>query len=164
MNRMPHEPDLSLRRSKRTGLRICAAAAAGAALFLWGLAEQSYWAVALPVAVGVLTVLSLAFWIGYTINTVRGIPEEAEHYRSHSARWIAGGICIVSVVLALVFIVGLVRESYWALALPVAVAVLGLAWMIFWIGWAIVMQKTTLEPVADAGTDAGTASTPDRTA
>ena len=99
MNRMPFEPDLSLRRSKRVGVRICVAAALLAALFVWGVALESYWALAIPVAVAVLTALSLMFWIGYTVNTVRGIPAEAEHYRSDAARWIALGICALSILL-----------------------------------------------------------------
>jgi len=145
MNRMPHEPDLSLRRSKRVGMRICVFAAAAALLFVWGIAVESYWALAIPVAVGVLTALSLMFWIGYTINTVRGIPPEAEHYRSDSARWIALGICGVSILLALVFLLGLLGRSYWALAIPVAIVVLGLAGMVFWIGWAILTQRTPVD-------------------
>jgi O-antigen/teichoic acid export membrane protein len=152
MNRMPHEPDLSLRRSRRVGVRICVAAALTAAVFLYGIAVESYWALAIPVAVGVLTALSLSFWIGYTINTVRGIPPEAEHYRSDAARWIALGICGASVLLALVFLLGIVARSYWALAIPVALAVLGLAGMVFWIGWAIVTQKSAPSgPGADPG-------------
>jgi O-antigen/teichoic acid export membrane protein len=152
MDRMPFEPDLSLRRSKRVGVRICVGAALLAALFLWGIAVESYWALALPVAVAVLTALSLAFWIGYTVNTVRGIPAEAEHYRSDAARWIALGICAVSILLALVFLLGIVARSYWALAIPVAIAVLGLAGMVFWIGWAIVTQQpSAARPPTAAG-------------
>jgi hypothetical protein len=142
MMRMPHEPDLSLRRSKRIGMRICVLAAGVALLFVWGIAVESYWALAIPVAVAVLTALSLMFWIGYTINTVRGIPAEAEHYRSDSARWIALGICGLSILLALVFLLGILGRSYWALAIPVAAVVLGLAGMVFWIGWAILTQQT----------------------
>src|SRR5574341_373227 len=119
MNRMPHEPDLSLRRSKRVGRRICALAAAGAALFVWGVAVESYWALAIPVSAAVFTALGLAFWVGYTINTVRGIPAEAEHYRGGAARWIALGICAASVLLALLYLLGLLAQSYWALAIPV---------------------------------------------
>lgn len=151
MNRLPHEPDLSLRRSKRVGLRICTAAVLATAAFLYGIAVESYWALAIPVAVAVLTALSLMFWIGYTINTVRGIPPEAEHYRSAGARWIALGICALSVLAALVFLLGVWGRSYWALAIPVAVAVLGLAGMVFWIGWAILTQPAPPPPAP--GTD-----------
>lgn len=146
---MPYDPRLSLKRAKRTGVWICLGAVATAALFVAGLLQQSYWALAIPVAAGVFTLLTLAFWIGYTINTVRGIPSEAEHYEGRQVRLIALGICFASVVLAALFVVGVLRQSYWSLAIPVAGAVLGLAGMVFWIGWAIVMQRSTL-PNAEA--------------
>jgi len=57
-------------------------------------------------------------------------------------------ICVASVGLLVWFLTGIFQESYWALAVPVAVAVLGLLGMVFWIGWAIVTQKTTLAGVA----------------
>ena len=150
MNRMPFEPDLSLRRSKRVGMRICIGSVIAAILFLWGLWAESYWVLAIPVAVGTLSALGLMFWIGYTINTVRGIPPEAEHYRSDGARWAALGICGLSVLLALVFLLGLLGQSYWALAIPVGIVVLGLIGMVFWIGWAILTQKVPDPPDADA--------------
>ena len=128
---MTHHSQLSLRRAQRTGWIICIAALAVAVAFLAGLLQESYWAIALPVAAAVSAVLALAFWIGYTINTVRGIPEEAEHFGSIRARRIAKAICAGSIACGVVFAVGVLRESYWAIALPVAVAVLGLAAMVF---------------------------------
>ena len=71
---MAHDARLALRRARRTGVLVCIVTVLLAAGFLAGLARQSYWALAVPVAAGVLGVLTLAFWIGYTINTVRGIP------------------------------------------------------------------------------------------
>lgn len=139
------EGNLSLKRARRTGLLICGFTALGAVLFVGALARESYWALAIPVAVGVLTALSLSFWIGYTIVTVRGIPPEADQYEGAQARRIAKGICAASVLLALIFAIGVLRESYWALALPVAVAVLGVAGMVFWIGWNILQQRSTLD-------------------
>jgi hypothetical protein len=141
---MVWDRSLSIRRSRRTGWKICSFAAAGAVLFLWGLARESYWALALPVTAGVLAALGLAFYIGYTILTVRGIPAEAEHYGSRTAKGLALAICAGSVALAFVFLAGVIAESYWALALPVAGAVLGLLGMVFWIGVAIVLQRSTL--------------------
>jgi len=41
------------------------------ALFLAGLAAESYWALAIPVAAAFLFVLSLVVWIGWTIATVQ---------------------------------------------------------------------------------------------
>jgi hypothetical protein len=57
-----------------------------------------------------------------------------------------GLICVVVVVLGALFAVGLLRESYWALALPVAALtffVLGLA---FWVGWTIATIQVDPEP------------------
>jgi predicted MFS family arabinose efflux permease len=151
------EPNLALRRARRTGLVICVVSALLALVFLAGVLRQSYWAVALPVALGVLLVLGLAFSIGYTINTVRGIPDEAEHYDGRGARRIALGICVAAVLLGLVFVAFVLQGSYWALAIPVAVAVLGFLFMVFMIGWAIVMQKTTLPPPVPAPRERGDA-------
>ncbi len=50
---------------------VCLAAALGAALFLYGLLIESYWALALPVAAVTLFVLGLVFWIGWTIATIQ---------------------------------------------------------------------------------------------
>ena len=149
------EDNLARRRGKRIGLWICLGAVAAAALFLFGLLQGSYWALAVPVALAVLAALSLVFWIGYTINTIEIIPAEAEQFRGEGPRRIAAGICVASVVLAILFLAGVVGGSYLALAIPVTAAVLGFLGMIFWIGWAIVTQKTTLPGSGDEGQAAG---------
>jgi len=151
---MPHDARLALRRARRSGVLICLGSATVAVLFVAGLAQGSYWALALPVTVAVLGALSLAFWIGYTINTVRGIPAEADHYEGRHARRVALGICAVSVALAGAFLLGVAQRSYWALAIPVGAAVLGLCAMVFWIGWAIVTQRRSL-PEPDAAAESG---------
>ena len=150
---MARDIRLSLRRARRTGGVICVFALTAGLTFLWGLLNGSYWALAIPVGAGVFTALGLSFWVGYTINTVRGIPPEADHYAGRPARLIALSICAVSISLGLVFLYGVAMESYWALALPVGAAVLSLSSMVFWIGWAIVTQRTSLpEPeTAPAG-------------
>jgi hypothetical protein len=157
---------LALRRSRRTGWKICIGAVLGAGLFLWGISHESYWALAIPVTVAVLTGLSLSFYIGYTILTVQGIPAEADHYRSRGAKWAALGICMASVVAGFIFLAGVIAQSYWALALPVMAAVLGLLGMVFWIGIAIILQKTTLEQARSSasavpGAAAGSSGTRD---
>jgi hypothetical protein len=58
-------------RSRVLGGVVCLAALGAAALFLYGIAVKSYWALALPLAAGVLFVLGLVFWIGWTILTVQ---------------------------------------------------------------------------------------------
>ncbi len=58
-------------RSRALGGLVCLGALAAAALFLYGIAVESYWALALPLAALVLFVLGLVTWIGWTILTVR---------------------------------------------------------------------------------------------
>ena len=57
--------------SRVLGGVVCLAAALGAALFLYGLSVESYWALAVPVAAVTLFVLGLVFWIGWTIATIQ---------------------------------------------------------------------------------------------
>lgn len=58
-------------RSRVLGGLVCLGALLAAALFLYGISVESYWALALPLGVGVLFVLGLVFWIGWTIVTVQ---------------------------------------------------------------------------------------------
>jgi len=64
--------------SRTQGGVICVAVVLLAAWFLIGLLQQSYWALALPVAVLVCFVLGLSFWVGYTIATIQVEPFEDE--------------------------------------------------------------------------------------
>ncbi len=61
--------------SRTQGGLICIGVAFLAALFLLGLLQKSYWALAIPVAILVFFALGLAFWVGYTIATIRVDPE-----------------------------------------------------------------------------------------
>ncbi len=58
-----------------------------------------------------------------------------------------GIICVVVVVLGALFAVGLLRESYWALALPVAILTFFVLSLAFWVGWTIATIR--VEPEAD---------------
>ena len=71
-------------RSRLLGALLCAGAVAAAALFLAGVFARSYWALAIPVAVVVLFVLSLVTWIGWTIATVH-VEAEGERLASNGA-------------------------------------------------------------------------------
>jgi hypothetical protein len=65
--------------SRAQGGLICVAVVILAAWFLLGLLQQSYWALAIPVAIAVAFVLGLSFWVGYTIATIQVEPfEESE--------------------------------------------------------------------------------------
>jgi hypothetical protein len=61
--------------SRTQGGLICGGVAALALLFLGGLLRESYWALAIPVAILTCFVLGLAFWVGWTIMTIRVEPE-----------------------------------------------------------------------------------------
>ncbi len=56
-------------------------------------------------------------------------------------------ICAVSVLGAVTFLSGVMRRSYWALALPVTGGFLGALYVVFWIGRALI--ATPIEPPAD---------------
>jgi len=60
--------------SSTQGWAICIGAGALALLFVVGVLNRSYLALALPVGVLTLFVLGLAGWVGYTIATVRVEP------------------------------------------------------------------------------------------
>jgi hypothetical protein len=62
--------------SRTQGGLICVGVVVLAAVFLLGLLQQSYWAIALPVAVVVFFVLGLTFWVGYTIATIQVEPSD----------------------------------------------------------------------------------------
>ena len=69
-----------MNQSSRTqGGLICVGVAIAGAWFLLGLLQESYWALAIPVAILVFFVLGLSFWVGYTIATIQVEPfEDAE--------------------------------------------------------------------------------------
>jgi cell division protein FtsW (lipid II flippase) len=58
-------------RSRALGAGVVLLAVVAGFLFLAGLASRSYLALAVPVAAGVLFVLGLVIWIGWTIATVQ---------------------------------------------------------------------------------------------
>ena len=64
--------------------------------------------------------------------------------RSHQAGMI---ICAASAFAAFVLVIGVLRRSYMALALPVTVGSLGALYIAFWIGRALV--TTPIEPPSD---------------
>ena len=64
--------------------------------------------------------------------------------RSHTYGMI---ICAVSVLTGITFVIGVLRKSYMALALPVTAGFLGALYIAFWIGRALV--TTPIEPPAD---------------
>ena len=62
--------------SRAQGGLICVAVVVAGALFLLGLLQQSYWALALPVACSSSSCSGSTFWVGCTIATMRVEPEQ----------------------------------------------------------------------------------------
>jgi threonine/homoserine efflux transporter RhtA len=57
--------------SRTQGGLICAAVVVIGVVFLLGLVNGAYWAVAIPVGALLAFVLGLTFWVGWTIATVQ---------------------------------------------------------------------------------------------
>ena len=51
-------------------------------------------------------------------------------------------ICLGTIVLSALFLWGIVVRNYWALAIPVLVAFLGIMALGFWIGWTMAVTET----------------------
>ena len=56
-------------------------------------------------------------------------------------------ICAATLVTAIAFLGGVMRRSYWAVAVPVTGGFLGALYVAFWIGRALI--ATPIEPPAD---------------
>lgn len=57
--------------SRNQGWAICGGAGLAALLFLVGILNGSYWAIAIPVAIVTFFALGLVAWVGYTIATIQ---------------------------------------------------------------------------------------------
>ncbi|CAG1007874.1 hypothetical protein MYXO_03646 [Myxococcaceae bacterium] len=64
-----------------------------------------------------------------------------------SSRAQGGLICVGAVVAGLLFLLGILSGSYWALAIPVAALVFFALGLIFWVGWTIATIRVEPEPV-----------------
>ena len=56
-----------MEKSRVVGVLICLGTILLGLAFIWGIYLRSYWAIAIPVIIGFLGVLALAFWIGWTM-------------------------------------------------------------------------------------------------
>lgn len=55
-------------------------------------------------------------------------------------------LCAGVALLALLFVVGVLSKSYWALAIPVAALVFFVLGLSFWVGWTIYTIRVEPEP------------------
>lgn len=68
---------------------------------------------------------------------------------THSTRQQGTYICAGAALLALLFLVGVLKGSYLALAIPVAILVFFALGLAFWVGWTILTVEVEPEaPVA----------------
>lgn len=75
--RMENEGGKKMKSYSRVqGVLLCLSTVLAAVLFLVGLAMESYWAVAIPVAIGFFWLLGLGFWIGWTLVTIKVEPDK----------------------------------------------------------------------------------------
>jgi len=80
-----------------------------------------------------------------------------------SSRAQGGLICAGVVVVGLIFLLGVLSGSYWALAIPVAALVFFVLGLTFWVGWTIAtirVEPEQAEPTPASPTPA--ASTPNQ--
>jgi len=63
-------------QGKIFGIVLCILAVALTAVFLWGLAQQQWWAVAIPVAALVVIAMTMLFWVGWTFFTTENGPPQ----------------------------------------------------------------------------------------
>ena len=70
-----------------------------------------------------------------------------------SQRLQGGAICAGAGLAALLFLIGVVRESYWALASPVAALVFSVLGLTFWVGWTILRVRLDAETDLDVDAD-----------
>ena len=68
---------------------------------------------------------------------------------SDSSRTQGGLICVAVVILAALFALGLLQQSYLALAVPVTVLVSFVLGLVFWVGYTIATIR--VEPEHDPG-------------
>ena len=69
--------------SRAQGWAICGGAGLAALIFLIGILNGSYWAIAIPVATVTFFALGLVAWVGYTIATIQTDAEPAPPVDPH---------------------------------------------------------------------------------
>jgi hypothetical protein len=57
--------------SRFYGALLCGGISLVIIVFLIGIFQKNYWALAIPVMLGFLSVMSLGFWVGWTILTIK---------------------------------------------------------------------------------------------
>jgi hypothetical protein len=67
-----------------------------------------------------------------------------------SSRLQGGLICVGAAIVGLVFLLGLIRGAWWAVAIPVGLLLAFVLGLTFWVGWTIATVQVEPEPDPDA--------------
>jgi hypothetical protein len=67
-----------------------------------------------------------------------------------SSRVQGGLICIGAAIVGAVFLLGLIRGAWWAVAIPVGLLLAFVLGLTFWVGWTIATVPVEPEPDPDA--------------
>jgi hypothetical protein len=105
----------------------------------------TYYALSLPLVIVSLGVMGTGFWIGWTILTLKvdtPMPEISK--KRDSSKFKAFLLCTATVAGALLLLYGMYIRSYWALAIPAAAVTLTILGAVFWVGWAVLTARKTL--------------------
>jgi hypothetical protein len=78
---------------------------------------------------------------------------------THSTRQQGQYICAGAAGLALLFLIGVLKGSYLALAVPVAILVFFVLGLAFWVGWTILTVQ--VEPAAPVAPPAAQTAPPE---
>ncbi len=109
------------------------------------IAAETYYAVAVPVGMVTIGILSTGFWVGMTILTIKVAPPMPEIVeKKDNSKFKAFLLCLVTAALAGLFIYGVIQQYYLAIAIPATVITLVLLGMVFWVGVAIITARSTL--------------------
>lgn len=57
------------------------------------------------------------------------------------ARILGAALCLLAVAGTVLFMWGLVSQAYWALAIPIALLVIGAMAVLLWIGWTFLLTE-----------------------
>ena len=68
---------MTVGRGKVTGVLLCLLAILTTGVVVWGLVQQEWWAVAVPVAVLMVVAMTLLFWVGWTFISTDAEPPQA---------------------------------------------------------------------------------------
>ncbi len=109
------------------------------------LSHITYYSVATPILLVVLSFTGTGFWIGWTILTLKvasPMPKIVE--KNDHSKIKAFILCLAMVIISAALIYGVYIRNFWALALPalaISAVVLG---AVFWIGLTIITTRATL--------------------